>query len=152
MPNKKVAVHTAEKAIHKYNENLAGLAEIQGRIRPPKIQEEMTGEVRPTLNQFLAQNGQPNSFSYKLALAKKAGINNYSGAREHDDMILGMVDSQNQRKQEDKRSEQDSKYKEKEFGLKERELGIKEKQIENSKTPNADDIASSILSKFNNNN
>jgi hypothetical protein len=149
MPDKQVAVHTADKAIHKYNENLAGFADIQSRIRVPQPEVPQEGEVRPTLNATLAQNGQPNHFSYKLAMANKAGISGYNGSKEHDDMLMGMVSAQNQQKQANEQSDNENKYKEKEFGLKERELGIKEKQMENQKGPNADEIASSILNKFN---
>jgi hypothetical protein len=149
-PSKQYPVIDAKSAISQHNKNTEGFREIENRMSQARINKlPMPSDGQPTLADYLASNSLPNTFSIKAALAKKIGMPNYTGKPEQDKQIMGALTNLDAKQNETKGKEQESNYKDKEFALKEKELSIKEKEAENKKGPDADAIASSIMSKFN---
>jgi len=141
----KVAVFSAKKAIRKHNENMTNFNEIQSRLN---TSQKVIQPFQMNLSAFMAQEGMPNNFSNKLALASKFGIPNYTGKPEQDEYIINVLMGQGQKKAGQEQMNNDKQLKDKEFGFKEKELALKNKQLETSKPPTADDVANSILSKY----
>jgi hypothetical protein len=142
----KIPVFSSKAAIRDYNKKLMNFQEIQARIRPSM--EEEAQQAQPSLSSYLMQSGMPASFSVKSSLAKRMGVHNYTGSPEQDNALMMGMQGMDASKQQKKQFDTDTKFKEKEFGLKEKELGIKEKELETSKTPTAEEIASSLISKI----
>lgn len=149
MSPKQYPVIDAKSAIKNHNKQLEGMKVIEARMNPIDINKSEPVEQGDTLEDFLAENSLPNTFSIKASLASKIGMSGYSGKPEQDRQILKAMTKINEKESESKGKENDDKYKEREFGLKEKELSIKEKEAENKKGPDADAIASSLMNKFN---
>ena len=147
MPKRKYSVFDSEAAIADYNKKLLGFNEIKQRmIKPEVIPMEQQG---PNLDVWLGQNGKPSTFAGKMSLAKSMGMSDYTGKPEQDQVLMQMAQGSTDRQANENQMKNDNTYKDKEFALKEKELGLKEKQIESSKAPSADDIANSLMSKYN---
>lgn len=145
----KYPVIDSSSAIKKFNKNVLGFQEIQSRLRPQEQPQLMTSEKPLSLNDYLIQEGKPATFSVKMAIAKQVGMPGYVGTPEQDQAILVGIQGLNQKKADRQKFETETSLKNKEFGLKEKELGIKEKEIGALKPPTADEIAGSIVNRFN---
>lgn len=148
MPSKKYPVIDAQSAIKKHNENIQGFKEIERRMNKANVDKILPENEEPTLDDFLAENGLPQTFSVKMALAKKVGMGSYSGRPDEDKRIMRALTAMMAKSGEQDTKESESKNRDREFGLKEKELSLKEKEIESKKMPGADEIAQSLMSKF----
>jgi len=149
MSPKQYPVIDAQSAIKNHNKQMEGMKSIEARMNPIKLEELPPTEGEATLDDYLAANGMPNSFSIKASLAAKVGISNYSGTPAQDKMIMKALDMMNTKETEKGNMDNENKNKDREFGLKEKELSLKEKEIEGKKMPDASSIADQLMSKFN---
>lgn len=149
MASKKYPVIDAQSAIKDYNKKLSGFKDIQSRMNPINLNNLEEAEEGETLDDFLRSNSLPNTFSTKASLAAKIGMNDYMGKPEQDKQIMKALSSINEKESETGEKKKETENKDREFGLKEKELSLKEKEIEAKKMPGADEIANSLMNKFN---
>lgn len=150
MSPKQYPVIDAKSAIKNHNKNAEGFKSIEARMAQAQLNKlPIQADETPTLDDFLAQNSLPQTFAVKSALAKKIGMDNYTGKPQQDRQIMMAMESINARESEEKGKENEGKDRDREFGLKEKELSLKEKEIESKKMPGANEIADQLMNKFN---
>jgi hypothetical protein len=138
----KIIVHTAKKAVQHLNKMILGHQEMSQRLNTLPKQEQ---PLQPTLEQHLLTNGLPAHLAGKVAQSRKVGMTNYNGSKEHDNLLLSILQGKGMADQAKQVQEGDQKTKDREHGLKEKELSIKEQEIKNNKAPTADEVSASLL-------
>jgi len=144
-------IHSAKKAIEHHNKIMAHVQELHTNMENQHARKEFEKAspkiIEPGLEHHLVSNGLPTHFSVKMALAKQMGINNYTGTKEQDHVIMTGHQAHLASQAEKSQLDNESKGKEKEHSLKEREVSLKERQSEAQKLPTADEIADAIIKK-----
>jgi hypothetical protein len=144
----KVIVHTAKKALEHLDKMRTFHNDMLSRFNVNKPDgNEPTNEM--TLEQHMMANGLPPTLAGKIALARGMGMKHYNGSKEHDISLLNSSINKGARKEVEESKKSEQGHKDKEHSLKEKELSIKEKESESKKVPNSDEIADSLLKKFN---
>lgn len=146
-------IYTSEKARNKNSENLLGFNEIQSRLKSnqPKVlvEKEQNEEQPQTIESLLNSHNTNSNFSTRYRLANMLGIKGYTGRDEQNLELMGLINgraSENQNTRllmsEEDKLKADRDFKKRELDLREREISLKQ--------PTKEEIAQSLLEKFNN--
>lgn len=145
---KKIPVFTASKAIKDYNEKVIGFQDILSRLRPQFAEPVMPMQDTQSLESIMIRSGLPSTFSSKSSLAKQFGMPNYFGTTEQDAQLAQMLQARGERMNSEQSVSTEKMNREQDLKMKDREFSLKEKELESKIQPTADEIADSILTKY----